>query len=139
MPGGTYQSYAVNLRSRLPAFRTTTRSTKGSAENLELLAAGRADIGFAQLDVYAGLMQSDPERFRKIEIIGRLSMECVYIAYRKGGRVTSILDLQKAAAQKHIPFSSEGSSLTRVELLKSYATQQLMISWQSFEKYSTLI
>jgi TRAP-type uncharacterized transport system substrate-binding protein len=94
--GATYESYAVNLRSRLPAFRTTTRSTKGSIENLELLADGKADIGFAQVDAYAALVRADPERFGKIEIVGSLSDECVFIAYRKKGRVTTLLDLQSS-------------------------------------------
>jgi hypothetical protein len=94
--GGTYQRYAANLGGKLTAFRITYRNTKGSGENLELLADGRADVGFAQVDVYAGLMRSEPERFGKIGIVGRLADECVYIAYRKGGRVTAVVDLQTA-------------------------------------------
>ncbi len=82
--GGTYQRYAANLGGKLTAFRITYRNTKGSGENLELLADGRADVGFAQVDVYAGLMRSEPERFGKIGIVGRLADECIYIAYRKG-------------------------------------------------------
>jgi TRAP-type uncharacterized transport system substrate-binding protein len=95
-PGATYQSYAINLRSRLPAFRTTTRSTKGSIENLELLADGKADIGFAQVDAYAALVRADPERFGQIGIVGNLSDECIFIAYRKEGRVETLLDLQNS-------------------------------------------
>jgi TRAP-type uncharacterized transport system substrate-binding protein len=92
--GRTYQRYAVNLGSKLPAFKVRYRETAGSGENLDLLAAGEVDIAFAQVDVYAARMRSERDRFEKLGIVGRLADECVYIAYRKAGSVTSQAGLQ---------------------------------------------
>jgi hypothetical protein len=39
-------------------------------------------------------MRSEADRFGKLGIVGRLSDECVYIAYRRGGRVTRMVNLQ---------------------------------------------
>lgn len=94
--GRTYQRYAVNLGSKLRSFKVRYRQTAGSGENLDLLADREADIAFAQIDVYAARMRSDPERFAGIGIVGRLADECVYIAYRRGGNVTSQQGLQTA-------------------------------------------
>jgi len=87
--GLTYQRYAANLGSRLSGFKARYRQTAGSSENLDLLAAGEADIGFAQVDVFATRMRSERSRFEKLGIVGRLADECVYIAYRTAGSVTS--------------------------------------------------
>ena len=92
--GRTYQRYAVNLGSKLPGFKVRYRQTAGSSENLDLLAAGEADIGFAQVDVFATRMRSERARFEKLGIVGRLADECVYIAYRKAGSVASHEGLQ---------------------------------------------
>jgi TRAP-type uncharacterized transport system substrate-binding protein len=92
--GRTYHRYAINLGSLLPGFKASYRQTAGSGENLDLLADGIADVGFAQVDAFAARMRVEPERFGKVGIVGRLSDECVFIAYRKEGRVTSQADLQ---------------------------------------------
>jgi len=92
--GRTYQRYAANLGSKLPAFKVRYRQTAGSSENLDLLAAGEVDIGFAQVDVFATRIRSERERFEKLGIVGRLADECVFLAYRKGGSVTSEEGLQ---------------------------------------------
>ncbi len=92
--GRTYQRYAANLGSKLLGFKVRYRQTAGSSENLDLLAAGEADIGFAQVDVFATRMRSERARFEKLGIVGRLADECVYIAYRTAGSVASQEGLQ---------------------------------------------
>jgi TRAP-type uncharacterized transport system substrate-binding protein len=92
--GRTYQRYAANLGGMLPGFKVRYRQTAGSSENLDLLVAGEADLGFAQVDVFAARMRSERSRFEKLGIVGRLADECVYIAYRTGGSVTSQEGLQ---------------------------------------------
>ena len=92
--GRTYHDhYARNLIAQLRAFRVKNRETTGSGENLDLLADGRADIGFAQADVFAARMRANPEHYARLTVIGRLTDECVYIAHRVGGPVTSFAAL----------------------------------------------
>ncbi len=88
--GRTYHDhYARNLISQLRAFRIRNRETTGSGENLDLLADGRADIAFAQADIYAVRLSANRERYARLTVIGRLTDECVYLAYRVGGPVAS--------------------------------------------------
>jgi hypothetical protein len=58
-----------------------------------MLADGRADIGFAQADVYADKLAQDPQRFGELVLIGTLADECVYIAYRMDGLVREFSQL----------------------------------------------
>ena len=92
--GRTYHDhYARNLISQLRAFRIRNRETTGSGENLDLLADGRADIAFAQADVYAARLSANRKRYAVLTVIGRLTDECVYIAYRVGSPMASFAAL----------------------------------------------
>jgi TRAP-type uncharacterized transport system substrate-binding protein len=92
--GRTYHDhYARNLMSQLRAFRIRNRETTGSGENLDLLADGKADIAFAQADIYAARLRASRERYARLTVIGRLTDECVYIAYRVAGPVASFAAL----------------------------------------------
>ncbi len=93
-PGRTYYDhYARNLISQLRAFRIRNRETTGSGENLDLLADGRADIAFAQADVYAARLRANRKRYAGLTVIARLTDECVFIAYRVGGPIASFAAL----------------------------------------------
>jgi TRAP-type uncharacterized transport system substrate-binding protein len=97
--GGTYRSvYAINFERQLRSYKVFHRNTKGSGENLELLASGKADIAFAQADIYAAQLRKDPERLEDVVLIGQIATECVYIAYRSGGAVTSLDQLGQSVA-----------------------------------------
>jgi TRAP-type uncharacterized transport system substrate-binding protein len=85
--------YGANLVKLLPAFRLENRATTGSGENLDLLADGGADIGFAQADVYALRLRQDRTRYGALTVIGRLGDECVYLARRVGGPVSNLAAL----------------------------------------------
>ena len=88
--GRTYHDrYARNLMAQLRGFRISNRATKGSGENLELLADGVADIGFVQADIFAARLRKKPGRYVRLTVIGRLADECIYIATRVGGPVGS--------------------------------------------------
>jgi hypothetical protein len=92
--GGTYRGvYAINFENNLRSYDVFHRKTTGSGENLELLISGKADVAFAQADIYAAQLHRNPERLEDVVLIGRVSSECVYIAYRKGGRVESLAQL----------------------------------------------
>ncbi|HEY5656821.1 MAG TPA: TAXI family TRAP transporter solute-binding subunit [Myxococcota bacterium] len=93
-PGGTYRdAYAGNLQRELRDYRVFHRETSGSGENLDLLAEGTADIGFAQADIYAARLRHAPERYAGLVRLGRLADECVYLAHRTDGAVRSLAQL----------------------------------------------
>ena len=92
--GRTYHDlYAPALIKLLPAFRLRNRTTSGSGENLDMLASGKATLAFAQADLYAARLRSDPAHYEGLTVIGRLSDECVYLAHRVGGPVESFASL----------------------------------------------
>jgi TRAP-type uncharacterized transport system substrate-binding protein len=93
-PGGTYRdAYARNLQRELRGYEVFHRETSGSGENLDLLADGTADIGFAQADIYAARLKQAPQRYAGLVPLGKLADECVYIAHRKHGAVRKLAQL----------------------------------------------
>jgi hypothetical protein len=70
------------------------RLSSGSGENLEMLANGRAAFGFAQADVYALRLAADPEHFDSLIVLGRLGVECLFIAVRKDGPIHALAELE---------------------------------------------
>jgi len=91
--GGTYRGvYAANLESQLSDYTVIHRLSSGSGDNLEMLADGRAAFGFAQADVYAVRLAADPERFGAFTVLGRLGVECLFIAVRKDGPIHALAE-----------------------------------------------
>lgn len=81
MVGGTYHDVlGVNLRNvmRERGINTEVLQSKGSAENLERIASGDADVGFTQADALARWLRTNPTA--DIEILGSLGQECVFMA-----------------------------------------------------------
>jgi len=92
--GGTYRSvYATNLEKLLRDYKVFHHTSTGSGENLELLASGKANLAFAQADVYAARLAADPDRFGGLVVIGKLADECIYLACRREGPVTGLAQL----------------------------------------------
>jgi len=95
-PGGTYRDmYARNLARELRDYKVFHRETSGSGENLELLAAGKAELAFSQADIYAARLKESPDRYGGLVLLGKLSDECVYIAHRRDGPVRNLEQLGK--------------------------------------------
>ena len=93
--GGTYRGvYAADLEKQLSDYTVIHRLSSGSGENLEMLANGRAAFGFAQADVYALRLAADPEHFGSLTVIGRLGVECLFIAVRKDGPIHALAELE---------------------------------------------
>jgi TRAP-type uncharacterized transport system substrate-binding protein len=106
--------FGVNMLKLLPGFRIRNRATSGSAENLELLADGKADLGFAQSDVYAERMRSDRKRYATITVVGRLVDECVYVVRQREGPVHSLADLGTPISGRpaRVAVGPEGSGMS---------------------------
>jgi hypothetical protein len=97
LPGGTYRSiYARNLEKEMRDYKMYYRSSNGSGQNLDLLAEGKADIAFAQADVYGLKLHQEPERYGELLVIGKLADECIYLAKRKDGPVQDLKSLGSA-------------------------------------------
>ena len=88
-----YYTYGSRLVNMLPTFRVRNQATAGSSENLEMLADGRATLGFAQADAYSLALRRSPERYGSLTVVGRLVDECVFIAHRRKGPVLDLAGL----------------------------------------------
>ena len=91
--GGSYDTYAHRLGELLDERSVEVLETNGSGENIEKLVSGDADIAFAQLDVYADKVVGDPDKYHQLEVVGKVSDECVYMAVAKNGPVRNFGDL----------------------------------------------
>ena len=92
--GGTYRGvYADDLEKQLSDYTVLHRLSSGSGENLEMLADGRAEFGFAQADVYALRLAAEPERYSSFKVLGRLGVECLFIAVRRDGTIHALAEL----------------------------------------------
>jgi TRAP-type uncharacterized transport system substrate-binding protein len=101
LPGGTYRTvYARNLEKLMPDYKLFYRNSSGSRENLDLLAAGEADIAFAQADVYAAKLAASPEQYGGLVVLGGLADECIYIAHRREGPVRELSQLGEPVADR---------------------------------------
>ena len=115
LAGGTYQAvYARNLAKLLRDYDTLYRPSTGSGQNLDLLADGKADIAFSQADVYASRLGSDPARYGRLLVIGKLADECVYIAHRRAGPVTDLAGLGSPVGSRpaRIAAGAEGGGMS---------------------------
>ncbi len=114
-PGRTYHDqYAPNLIDLLPSFHIRNRVTKGSVENLDLLADRKADLAFIQADVYAARLRLDPDRYASLTVVGRLAAECIYIAHRVPGPVASLAALGSPSGDRKakIAVGPEGGGMS---------------------------
>jgi TRAP-type uncharacterized transport system substrate-binding protein len=113
---GSYIKIGNNLAKLVPGGKVL--ESKGSIDNLERLAAGKADIGIVQLDAYAWFSGKSPEKAAKIEVMGTLYKECIHIAVNKEGKVQDEDDLQKEGATIAIGKQGSGSAVTWDYMMK---------------------
>lgn len=95
--GLTYNAvYGVNLASALSeyGYSSTVIPSKGSLDNLDKVAAGEAQIGFAQADAYQYWRQRHGNEAQHVDIIGELADECVFVAVKSGGKIGDESDLK---------------------------------------------
>jgi TRAP-type uncharacterized transport system substrate-binding protein len=86
--------------------------SKGSIMNFDRLLKGEADIAIAQKDVFGYYLSNHKGIKNKIEIVGDLEKECVYIVARKDGKVGSDSDLQKKGVKIATGREGSGSGIT---------------------------
>ena len=111
--GGTYHNvFGVNLADimREQGFQPETLTSKGSAENLDRIVNGEADVGFTQADALALWLTKHPGA--GVEILGKLGQECVYLAVSDNGDVQDESDLDNAGASIAVGDQGSGSAMT---------------------------
>jgi len=109
--GGTYSEvYAPRVVAALPGREVFVRNTNGSTENLDLVAEGKVDLAFAQADVYAQRLEEEPQLFGKLQIVGTLAQECLYVARPAKGGVQSFRELGAARQDDEFPTISLGAT-----------------------------
>ncbi len=113
---GSYIEIGKNLAKLVEGGKVL--ESKGSIENLERLASGKADIGIVQLDAYAWFAGKHPKKAAKIEVIGTLFKECIHIAVNKEGKVQDEDDLQQEGATIAIGKQGSGSAVTWDYMMK---------------------
>ena len=96
--GLTYNAvYGVNFASALSEFgnKVTVVPSKGSLDNLDKVAAGTAQIGFTQADAYQFWRSRHGNEAQKVDIIGELADECVFVAVKSGSKIDDESDLKQ--------------------------------------------
>ena len=100
--GFTYRAvYARNLEKLMPGYKFAYLPSEGSGQNLDLLAMGKADVAFAQADVFAVKQSQEAERYRDILPVGRIAPECVYIARRAQDPKATLEELAGKATEAY--------------------------------------
>lgn len=95
--GLTYNAvYGANLAGALGEFGNDTNiiPTKGSLENLDKVAAGEAQLGFTQADAYQFWRNTHGNEAQKVDIVGELPKECIFVAVKDSGRINSEGDIK---------------------------------------------
>ena len=87
-------------------------SSKGSIMNFDRLMSGKATIAIAQKDAFLYYIEKHKEAKSKIEVLGDLGKECVYIVAKKGGKVDSDADLQNKGVKIATGRLGSGSKIT---------------------------
>lgn len=102
---GNYFKVGQKLSSMVKG--STVIPSKGSVENIERIVAGEAQIGMTQMDALAWYLAKNPAAADKIEVIGPLYEECVFVAVSTNGKIKNEDDLQ--SEKGHIAVGEEGT------------------------------
>jgi TRAP transporter TAXI family solute receptor len=116
-PGGAYAAHADRYREFLArhGIALEVLHTAGSVENLRLLAAGEADVGFVQGGT------AGPYQDSGLESLGSLYYEPLWVFHRADLRVATLRDL----AGRRLALGPEGSG-TRALALSLLADNDLL-------------
>ena len=86
--------------------------SKGSVMNFDRLMEGKAQIAIAQKDIFLYYLEKYKDAKKKIEAIGDLEKECVYIVAKKGGKLDDDSDLQQKGVKIATGRAGSGSKIT---------------------------
>ena len=107
---GNYFKMGHNLAKLIGTKSVTT--SKGSVMNFDRLMSGEASIAIAQKDAFLYYLGKHKDAKGKIEVIGDLGKECVYIVAKKGGKLDDDSDLQQKGVKIATGRLGSGSKIT---------------------------
>jgi uncharacterized protein len=101
--GGVYFSYARGIvavvRATMPRMRPSVLATAASVENVELVAAGRAEVGLTTADAAADAYRGNPPFSAELPILalGRIYDSYLQVVVRQDSRIVRLADLRGRA------------------------------------------
>ncbi|WP_433651863.1 TAXI family TRAP transporter solute-binding subunit [Micromonospora zamorensis] len=106
------QSLAAILNRELPNVRASVVITAASAENVQLVGSGAAELGFTQADVLPTSTAESPT----VEAIARVYDDQLHLVTTGGGPVRTVADLQ--GRRVSVGASGSGTEITATRLLE---------------------
>ncbi|MEH1101437.1 TAXI family TRAP transporter solute-binding subunit [Micromonospora sp. CPCC 205561] len=106
------QSLAAILNRELPDVRASVVVTAASAENVRLVGAGEAELGFTQADV----LPAAPAAHPSVVAVARVYDDLLHLVTTAGGPVRTLADLRGRRVSVGAPGS--GTEITAVRLLE---------------------
>ena len=109
-PKGSYYEYGIKMGKKIK--NSTVKPSNGSVQNFDRLVNGEAQVAIAQADAFRYYIRRHPEAENKIEPIGTLYKECVFLVTRKDGKIEDDGDLQEEGVKVDIGKNGSGSQVT---------------------------
>jgi TRAP-type uncharacterized transport system substrate-binding protein len=106
---GLYYKEGIRIAGKIGA---TVETSKGSVQNLDRLMSNQAQIAIAQKDAYRWYTKKHPDASNKIDLIGDLGEECVFIVAKTDGKVDDDGDLQKDGVKIAVGKTGSGSQVS---------------------------
>lgn len=104
------------IRERLPRVQPSVLATAASAENIQLVLGGGAEVGFTQADIAAAAAVEDSSRPRRLAALARLYDDYVHLVVRADSAIQRLADLRGRAVSLGAPGS--GTSVTAERVLR---------------------
>jgi len=107
---GSYYAIGKKIAKQFP--NSSVMSSKGSIENVERIVKGYANVALVQKDALRYYLTNHPADADKIEYIGDLYNECVFLVAKSGGKVADDSDLQDAGIKVAVGAKGSGTAVT---------------------------
>ncbi|MFB9546617.1 TAXI family TRAP transporter solute-binding subunit, partial [Micromonospora sagamiensis] len=104
------QSLATILNRELPGVRATVVVTAASAENVRLVAAGGAELGFTQADVLSGTPDAHPG----VVAVARVYDDLLHLVTSAESPIRTVADLRGRRVSVGAPGSGTGITAGRL-------------------------
>ncbi|WP_346535193.1 TAXI family TRAP transporter solute-binding subunit [Micromonospora sp. DPT] len=106
------QSLAAILNRELPGVRASVVVTAASAENMRLVGAGEAELGFTQADV----LPTGPASHPSVLAVARVYDDLLHLVTTAGGPVRTVADLR--GLRVSVGAAGSGTEVTATRLLE---------------------
>ncbi|OLB80212.1 MAG: hypothetical protein AUI14_07475 [Actinobacteria bacterium 13_2_20CM_2_71_6] len=118
--GGVYNAYAQGVaavvRAALPRLQATVLATAASIENLQMVAGGRAEVGFTSADAAADAYRGNPpfSAALPVQALGRIYENYLHLVVRLDRAIARVADLRGRKVSVGAPASGTELFATRL-------------------------